>query len=134
MENTNIQSALEILNKPEAVYQFVTRESVPQDATVPTMDLEDEAAAELLVAIANGVSADNATFNQAYQVIKEKNDVVTRGGLTEILPYLVEAKQFVSDHSGTIFFILMYLNKGGYLDKLKNDAKFKTFFKTLFDE
>jgi hypothetical protein len=134
MENKNIQSALEILNKPEAVYQFVTGETVPEGSTVPTLDLTDDITADLLVGIAESVSADNATFKQAYQAIQEKNDVVSRSGLGELLPYVSKAHELITGNWAYIFFILQYLNNTGKMDKLKNNPRLKTFFKTLFEE
>jgi hypothetical protein len=135
MENTTIQSALEALNKPKAVYQFVTGNTIPNGENIPDFTLEDEAAtAELLVALADEIGVNNSTFNMAYTAIKEKNEAVTRSGLSEVISYSSDAYKFVCDNWGQIFFLLMYMNNSGHFDKLKNRPKLKTFFKTLFDE
>ena len=134
MNTTTVQSALEVLENPAVIHQHVTGNPIPTDTTIPSFNIDDQAvSADLLVALADGLGASDETFNKAYHAVKEKNDVTTRG-VTEVIDYAGKAYNFISEHWDTIFFLLMYVNKAGYLDKIKQHPRLKTFFKTLFEE
>ena len=95
--------------------------------------MDADLAKELILRIADGTAKEDTQFAKIYEAIQKKNEIPSRD-ISVALDYAGKAYEFVNNHWGEIFFVLMYLNKKGYFDKLKNKPKFKAFFATLFEE
>ena len=88
--------------------------------------MDADLAKELILRIADGTAKEDTQFAKIYEAIQKKNEIPSRD-ISVALDYAGKAYEFVNNHWGEIFFVLMYLNKKGYFDKLKNKPKFKAF-------
>lgn len=135
MKDSQSKSALEVLQKPAKVLAILDKEQALKNVEQKELpkSFDSALAEELLVAIAEGTAKEDVHFAHIYESVQKKNEIPHRDIPTAI-DLAGKAYELVSNHWGEIHFILIYLNKKGYFDKIKDKSKFKTFFAALFDE
>lgn len=133
MENNNIKSALEILQRPSAVRTLLTDSSPTYVGNYPADSLSKDLSAELTVAIAEAVADENDQFAILYQTVKTKNSQVNRD-LNTVIDIAGQTLEFLKENWGEIYFMLEVLNRKGKFEALKRKKAFKEFFETLFEE
>jgi hypothetical protein len=134
MENKEIKVALDLFTNPQLL-RIQLEKDLDTKADIQSEEMpSEEISAELLRGIAESLDDINPQYKKLRLQLLKKQDEQHRGDFRQLIDLAGKAYGVVKDHWAEIYFILDMLNKKGYLDKMKNNPKLKTFFKTLFDK
>lgn len=134
MNQTTIQSALEVLQRPDKVILLIADNApLSGEAPAPPSDLNERMAAALVVAIAEHVGDEDEKFATLYNAVKQRNEMPDRD-VPFVFDYMAKAYEFLQNHWAVVYFVIAVLNKKGYFNSLKEDTDLKAFFEVFFEE
>jgi hypothetical protein len=132
VETKQLETATILLQRPRTIAAVVLEQPMPDEAGDVSMpELSQEATAELLVAITDGLAATNVDFAglRTAQIAKE---TTTRS--IDAIEVLAKAYELAKDHWGEFMFLITYLDRKGSFDKLKKKKAWSDFFGVLLEE
>ena len=137
MDTTELEVVLTLFAKPTLLRGQLEKDLAITNnvvAEIPETDIKD-ISADLLQGIAESLDDVKPVYKKTrQQLMLSQKDKPQHRDMTQAVHLAGEAYKVVKDHWAEIYFIINMLNKKGYLDKVKNNPKLKTFFSALLDK